>query len=57
MQATQLSYFSQYRSLRLTRDDRGVLVAEFHSNGGQFTFTAQDHTEFLDAFYHATPRC
>jgi enoyl-CoA hydratase/carnithine racemase len=28
-----------------------VLVAEFHSNGGPFTFTAQDHTEFVDAFY------
>jgi enoyl-CoA hydratase/carnithine racemase len=29
----------------------GVLVVEFHSNGGSFTFTAQDHTEFVDAFY------
>jgi enoyl-CoA hydratase/carnithine racemase len=26
-------------------------VAEFHSNGGPFTFTAQDHTEFVEAFY------
>ena len=51
MQTTQPAYFSQYRSLKLTRDDKGVLVAEFHSNGGPFTFTAQDHTEFLDAFY------
>src|SRR5246500_3072040 len=51
MQTTQPAYFSQYRSLKLTRDDTGVLVAEFHSNGGPFTFTAQDHTEFLDAFY------
>jgi enoyl-CoA hydratase/carnithine racemase len=51
MQATQPAYFSQYRSLNLTRDDKGVLVAEFHSNGGPLTFTAQDHTEFLDAFY------
>ncbi len=23
----------------------------FHSNGGPFTFTAQDHTELVDAFY------
>ena len=51
MQTTEPAYFSQYRSLKLTRDDKGVLVAEFHSNGGPFTFTAQDHTEFLDAFY------
>jgi Enoyl-CoA hydratase/isomerase len=28
-----------------------VLVAEFHSDGGPFTFTAQDHTEFVEAFY------
>ena len=45
------NYFSSYRSLKLTRDANGVLVAEFHSNGGPFTFTAHDHTEFVDAFY------
>jgi hypothetical protein len=28
-----------------------VLVVEFHTNGGPLTFTAQDHTEFVDAFY------
>jgi hypothetical protein len=39
MQTTQPAYFSQYRSLKLTRDDKGVLVAEFHSNGGPFTFS------------------
>ena len=47
----QDDYFAAYRSLRLTRDADGVLVVEFHSNGGPFTFTAQDHTEFVDAFY------
>jgi enoyl-CoA hydratase/carnithine racemase len=51
MNALQASYFNAYRSLRLTRDTDGVLVAEFHSNGGPFTFTAQDHTELVDAFY------
>lgn len=51
MQTNQSGYFSQYRSMKLTRDDKGVLVAEFHSNGGPFTFTAQDHTDFVDAFY------
>ncbi len=47
----QNDYLAAYRSLKLTRDADGVLVAEFHSNGGPFTFTAQDHTEFVDAFY------
>src|SRR6266576_3119710 len=51
MQRLQDNYFVAYRSLKLTRDSEGVLVAEFHSNGGPFTFTAQDHTELVDAFY------
>lgn len=51
MPTLQTDYLSAYRSLKLTRDARGVLVAEFHSNGGPFTFTAQDHTEFVDGFY------
>jgi hypothetical protein len=51
MQTTQPAYFSQYCSLKLTRDARGVLVVEFHSNGRPLTFTAQDHTDFVDAFY------
>lgn len=51
MQRLQDDYFTAYRTLRLIRDDQGVLVAEFHSNGGSFTFTAQDHTELVDAFY------
>src|ERR1700693_2805357 len=44
-------YLAGYRSLKLTRDADGVLVVEFHTRGGPFRFTAQDHTEFLDAFY------
>src|SRR5437879_4464347 len=51
MQRLQGDYLAAYRSLKLTRDSEGVLVAEFHHNGGPFTFTAQDHTEFVDAFY------
>jgi hypothetical protein len=47
----QADYLAAYRSLKLTRDASGVLVVEFHSQGGLFTFTAQDHTEFVDAFY------
>jgi len=51
MQTPQINYFAAYRSLRLSRDANGVLVVEFHSNGGPFTFAAQDHTEFVDGFY------
>ena len=51
MQGLQDNYLAAYRSLKLTRDSEGVLVAEFHSNGGPFIFTAQDHTQFVDAFY------
>ena len=47
----QSDYFTAYHNLKLTRDDKGVLVAEFHTNGGPFIMTAQAHTEFVDAFY------
>jgi enoyl-CoA hydratase/carnithine racemase len=51
MKATQPDYFGAYRSLKLTRDANGVLVVEFHSNGGPCVMSAQAHTEFVDAFY------
>jgi len=47
----QNDYLGAYRSLKLTRDNNGVLVVQFHTKGGPFTFTAQDHTELVDAFY------
>src|SRR6266853_619991 len=47
----QDDYLAAYRSLKLTRDADGVLVAEFHSNGGPFIMSAPAHTEFVDAFY------
>jgi hypothetical protein len=37
----QHDYFAAYRSLKLTRDADGILVAEFHTKGGPFRFTAQ----------------
>ena len=45
MQTVQADYFAAYHNLKLTRDANGVLVAEFHSNGGPFTMSAQAHTE------------
>jgi hypothetical protein len=50
MQTPPGDYFSAYRGLKLTRDANGVLVVEFHTNGGPLTFTAQAHTEVVDAF-------
>ena len=51
MQTLRADYFSAYHHLRVTRDSSGVLVAEFHTDGGPFTMTAPAHTEFVDAFY------
>jgi enoyl-CoA hydratase/carnithine racemase len=51
MQPLQADYFAAYRHLKLSRDDKGVLVAEFHSDGGAFIMNAQAHTEFVDAFH------
>ena len=45
MQTLQADYFGAYRNLKLSRDDKGVLVAEFHSDGGPFIINAQAHTE------------
>src|SRR5437870_7288395 len=51
METKQPAYFTDYRSLKMTRDAQGVLVLEFHTNSGPLTFTAQDHTDFVEAFY------
>ena len=47
----QDDYFTRYHNLKLTRDDKGVLVAAFHTDGGPHIMSAQSHTEFVDAFY------
>ena len=51
MQTIRDNYFTAYRGLKLTRDAKGVLVVEFHSNGGPCTFSALHHTEVVDAFH------
>jgi enoyl-CoA hydratase/carnithine racemase len=51
MSGSEPSYFTAYRSVKLARDAQGVLVVEFHSNGGPLTFSAPDHTDFVEAFY------
>ncbi len=45
------AYFTQHPSLRMTRGADGVLVVEFNTRGGPIKFTAQDHEDFVDAFY------
>ena len=47
----QADYFGAYRHLKLSRDEKGVLVAEFHTNGGPYIMNAYGHTEFVDAFH------
>ena len=45
MQATQPAYFAAYRSLKLSRDARGVLVVEFHTIADVHIFEREhDHT-------------
>src|ERR1700747_2467759 len=51
MQTFQADYFAAYRHLKLSRDDKGVLLAEFHSNDGPYIMNAQGHTEFVDDFH------
>ena len=51
MTTIQPGYFTAYSSLKMARDAQGVLVVEFHSKGGPLTFTARDHTQFVEAFY------
>ena len=51
LEMNQSDYFLDYQSLKMTRDKKGILVVQFHTNGGPLTFTSQDHTEFVDAFY------
>ena len=51
MQTHQADSFGAYRTMKMMRDTNGVLVVEFHSNGGRCTFSAQHHTEVVDAFH------
>ena len=54
MAASRNSYFDAYRNVKFTRDEDGVLVVQLHSNGGPLTFSAEAHTEVVDAFYRVS---
>jgi enoyl-CoA hydratase/carnithine racemase len=43
---TKPAYANTYANLAFTRDDDGVLVLRFHTNGGPVVFTGQTHEEF-----------
>lgn len=48
----QPAYFTAARGLKMQRDAKGVLLVTINDGkGGPITFTAQDHTEFTEAFY------
>ena len=51
MKTATNDYFEAYRALNMSRSPQGVLEVKFHTDGGPLTFTARDHTEFVDAFY------
>src|ERR1700728_3908192 len=51
IQTTKSDYLTAYHGVKMTRDAQGVLVVEFHSNGGPCTFSALHHTEVVDAFH------
>ena len=51
MQTIQADYFTAYHNVKLTRDTRGVLTVQLHTNGGPCVMTAHAHTEFVEAFY------
>lgn len=40
------AYFEKYENLAFSRDDDGVLVLRFHTNGGPVVFTGQTHQDF-----------
>jgi len=49
--AQEPAYFDAYDSLSMERDGAGVLIVTMHSDDGPITFTAEDHEQFVDAFY------
>lgn len=42
------AYFERYENLAFSRDDDGVLVLRFHTDGGPLVFTGQTHSDFTE---------
>jgi hypothetical protein len=47
----QTGYLGAYRHLHQSRDDKGALIAELHSNGGPFLINVEGRTDSVDAFH------
>ncbi|WP_072802602.1 enoyl-CoA hydratase/isomerase family protein [Rhodococcoides yunnanense] len=43
---TTPGYFTEYKNFAITRDEDGVLLVRFHTDGGPLTFTGQTHEDF-----------
>lgn len=52
MTLAQPAYFTTCSALRMSRSRRGILLVEMHTDGGPLRFSAREHEEFVDAFYH-----
>jgi enoyl-CoA hydratase/carnithine racemase len=46
VQMASPGYFDRYENLAFARDDDGVLVLRFHTDGGPIVFTGQTHQDF-----------
>ena len=46
---TEPAYVNSYENLAFTRDDDGVIVLRFHTNGGPVIFTGRTHEDFPTA--------
>lgn len=46
---TEPAYANSYENIAFTRDDEGVLVLRFHTDGGPITFTEKTHEDFTTA--------
>ena len=44
--ASRPAYFEAYENLAFSRDEEGVLVLRFHTDGGPVVFTGQTHQDF-----------
>lgn len=49
--AADPAYFDAFPSLDLERTEDGILTVTMNTDGGPILFTAEDHTDFVEAFY------
>lgn len=47
----QPAYFDRYPTIHFERDDQGILLMRFHSNGGPVVYSSQHHSDWCSAFH------